>query len=193
MSVVHNPSNSARIQGYQISTPGFVDVRVDAQTNTLQTIEYEHHEVHSGSSFTWSTTGDVNSSATRAYLIITPNTTRHPHCIFTVVSESETVFYFDEKPNISGKGTAVTIYNRNRTKTTDATASIYTGPTILSNGTRLWTGQIGSGKTTGGMDRGSSEWILASNSTYVFKVINNAGQAGWIKTEVDFYEHTDLA
>jgi hypothetical protein len=193
MAVNQNPSNAVRIQGYQTTTPAYVDARVDAQTNTLQIIEYEHHEIHSGSSFTWSTTGDVNSSATRAYLIITPNTAKHPHCIFTVVAESETLIYFNEKPNISLKGTAATIYNRNRTKTTDATASIYTGPSILSNGTRLWTGQLGSGKTAGGLDRGSSEWVLASNSTYAFKVVNNSSQAGWIKTEVDFYEHTDIA
>ena len=190
---INNPPEFIKIKGYQTTTPAYVDVRVDAQTNTLQTIEYEHHEIHSGSSFTWSTTGDVNAGATRAYLIITPNTAKHPHCIFTVVSEAETIAYFNEKPNISAKGSAATIYNRNRTKTTDATASIYTGPTILSNGTRLWSGQLGSGKTTGGLDRGSSEWILATNSTYAFKVINNTSQAAWIKTEVDFYEHTDIA
>lgn len=27
------------------------ELRIDAATNTLQTIEYEHHEIHSGSSF----------------------------------------------------------------------------------------------------------------------------------------------
>ena len=60
---------------------GWQEVRADASTWSLQTIEYEHHEIHSGSSFTcWhSETAPTDTNDRTVITFLTPSGTKYLH------------------------------------------------------------------------------------------------------------------
>lgn len=136
--------------------------RIDSRTHTLQTIEYEHHEVHAGSMYH----AEHNASGgagTRAIISFkTPNTTKWAHAVFEVRSNVESIYQLQEAASM-GTGTGASYaprnHDRNSTKTTtlkntslgtDGTAGYVTVGCDYSGSTlTLFSTQIGSGKEGG--------------------------------------------
>ena len=168
------------------------EVRMDASTNSLQTIEYEHHEIHSGSSFTTSYVADIGNGANLDLLIETPAGTKYAHFVYEVDVEAEAALLIYEAVTATA-GDAVVAYNRNRVGTpTAATVVVTSTPTSITEGTTIIRSKhMGSGKTVGGGDRGSHEFVLKPSTKYLFRLTNATTGNNFMSVEFDWYEHTD--
>ena len=170
-------------------------VRVDSATHVLETIEYEHHEIHSGSSFTVSDTVAC-STTTVLWLITTPNSTKYAHMIFNLSSTGEATFLVTEGADRT-TGAALDEMNRNRVGTpTVATTTVLRGATGGStNGAttllniRNGITNVGGKNIEGGALRSSNEWILKPNTKYVISITTYA--AVYASILLNWYEHTN--
>ncbi len=92
---------------------------IDASTETLQTIDYAHHEIHSGSSFTASYQIEAANAANMDILMVTPDTTKEIHFIYEIDVEGEAQLYIYETPTATAAANPIVAYNRNRIGTPD--------------------------------------------------------------------------
>lgn len=186
------------IQGRWGSGAGEVDdIQIDSASNVLEIIEYEHHEIHEGSSFVVRNVVDLAQNAVFDIQITTPNTTRWAHMILSLDVEAETQWWFYENVTINTPGTACSCYNRNRNS---ATATVLTVKSISNasiadasadTGTAtaisLINGIEGAGKKLGGESNSRHEFILKQNATYSLRFL--ATSAGFVDWFLDWYEH----
>jgi len=190
-------------------------VRIDSATHAMETIEYEHHEIHSGSSFhchfenLTTNTGEMSAIAFNC-----PATTKWVHVTVAASVTSITRLYIAEAPSIDvDEGTQLTIYNRNRNSATASTVlSIETTPVVNKatsyNETQAAGANItmtvtldstvigGAGATpaqagVGGMARASQEWVLDQGVQYAFVAETLSDDDNYHTLEINWYEHTD--
>lgn len=169
--------------------------RVDAATHTLQIIEYEHHEIHSGSHFFYyDYDNDVDTAAPKYYRITTPNTTKWAHMQFILSSEGSGTWQLFENPTINAAGTTATVFNNDRNSLTAATLVVAFDATTTSDGTQIKVWRTGSGTTApsrvGTESRSSVEVILKQSEDYVLKFTPDADNCK-TKVEMLWYEHTN--
>lgn len=189
-------------------------IGVDLSTGALNTIPYEHHEIHSGSSFhaEYSLTTANSDDDVTGLLFKTPNTTKYIHMIITVSCSGAAEAILNEAPTLadSGDGTDLAVYNRNRNSTKTSTLqSLEDTPTVgsitryneaeytaigISAGTELEHLFLAAGtgpKPLGGTSRGSQEWVLKANTVYAVYLQNTGASANTHYIGLDWYEHTD--
>jgi hypothetical protein len=164
--------------------------RLDTITHSLQYVDYAHHEIHSGSSFTVCHTADIGNGANMDVQITTPNTTTWAHLVYEFEGESEFDFNIYEAPTTTG-GTTLDIFNRNRNSAATSTLSAVHTPSVSGTGTRINCFHAGSGKTIGGGDRGTHEFILKQNTKYLFRITNSTTNNNYMSLKLDWYEHTN--
>lgn len=179
------------------------EVRIDASTNTLQTIDYAHHEVHSGSAYNVKGFVDLANGNVIDARVTTPNTTEWEHIIPTFRTETEYQFFIYEVVVIDTVGTAATPRNRNRNfnsgdpdqssvavdiiqNTSIANAD---ADTDITGATLIYTGITGSAGKVGGGDNATDETVLKQNTIYCFRL--HCISAGWVDFSINWYEHTD--
>ena len=164
------------------------EVRIDASTNSIQTIEYEHHEVHSGNSFTAHFDNSETLINERSAIGFTvPNDAKWIHLVVQALTTAPAEFRLEEAPTIdNGAGTEATIYNRNRNSGTASTVISLAGSPAAGavttfteaqiNGANYTPGTVidhmllagGEGKKApGGSGRGSQEWVLDQGVKYL--------------------------
>ena len=184
--------------------PAYVDISgvkyasgadgVDKMTNVITTIEYEHHEVHAGSSFHCSDVVACNTTTVK-WLITTPNTAKYAHMTFGCVSTNEMLIAVTEGADRTGT-TGLSCVNHNRNSAATATTTIHRGATegTTDGATAIYSIRSGSTGSAGkavdaGDSRALNEYILKSNTKYVVSV-TTYGDA-FISLELDWYEHTN--
>jgi len=177
-------------------------------------VEYAHHEIHDGSSFSayYSVTTAATSGHRTGLYLKTPAS---PLCHLVVEFSASAAANFSicEAPTIAANvGTGgVAIYNRRRSSTntsgvtdnatspaankvTTLTEAQIAGDGTWATGTILRTAplQVGAGPfPAGGSGRGSQEYILKPSTKYVFLITNTTASANTHHILVDWYEHTD--
>lgn len=167
-------------------------VRIDASTLGLQVIEYEHHEIHSGSFYRAGFQKDVANGGTAILAITTPDTGKWLHFRPAVDCELEATIKIYENPTSVTGGTAVTPRNANRNSANTSGATVVSDPTVnLTGAVTLGNVILGSGRSTGGNSEAGYEWILKQNETYVVHVTNNTTNPNQINIRCQWYEHTD--
>ena len=195
---------------------GNIDDAIDGITTALVTIEYEHHEIHKGYSFTaYYTITTAPTIGHRSGLYIkTPATPSLCHVIVSFSASTAAYFSICEAPTIASDiGThGVAIYNRYRdsiitsgcfdndnpavvNKYTTLSEAEISGDVTWDTGTILRTEplEIGAGpKPAGAEGRGEQEYILKANTAYVFLITNTASSANAHHILLDWYEHTNL-
>ena len=193
------PSTSGKFQKViaEISQISYVAGQsgIDASTESLNTIEYEHHEIHSGSSFTASDVQLVGTT-TLLWMITTPAGTKYTHIIPSIECSGEFLVVETEGSDYTG-GTTVPVINRNRVGTPNVAGTIVTrapsaGTTL--GAVTLRTERVGAtsvaGKTvSAGASRGSSEFVLKPGTKYIISVETFADV--YVTLRLDWYEHTD--
>jgi len=176
--------------------PG-VNAQLDASTGAIATIEYEHHEIHSGSSYmAWAMqkTSNADDKSTTVTLT-TPNTTKWFHLIPFGETTGEAHFIVKEGVTIGTKTSDVTAYNRNRnsTKTSAGTLQYFdedaTGE--VTGGTQIYHEHLGAGRTSADATTGRDEIILKQNESYSFVIENEGAAANIHNIILNWYEHTD--
>ncbi len=183
-------SQVAKIKGATGDTTYQVP-RIDPATHTLQTIDYEHHEIHSGSHFFYTDKVTLASAATQDYLITTPNTTKWAHCIFMVTGSAITQIDLYEASDKNGT-TLQTVFNSDRNSATTATTTIHKGISGGStDGTLIWTRKSGSaaGASRTGMEAShQGEKILKQNTKYILRITSGTAD-NLTNVQIDWYEH----
>ena len=191
---------------------GWQEVRADASTWSLQTIEYEHHEIHSGSSYTCHYNNDCTNIGEMTVIAFnTPDTTKWAHVIAEVSATAAAYFAIYEATSIDvGEGTALSIYNHNRNSTKTSTVSTIEATPVANKATSFNEGQaaaanittttelmrvyIGAGEkvtAAGGGTRGAAEFVLKQDTQYAFMIVSTTADDNTHSILLNYYEHTD--
>lgn len=175
------------------------ELRMDKSTNSLQIVDYEHHEVHAGSHFFIDDVADLAINNVFDMQFTTPDTAKWGHFTFTLNSEAEVEWYVYEGASITTPGTPYTPNNNNRNSENasvmtvgiaeSASLAAANAITDVTGAKQLRHGIIGAGKQNAGTDERGKEVVLKQNTTYVFRAIANA--AGYVNFDLNWYEHTD--
>ncbi len=190
------------------------EVRIDASTNSLQNVEYSHHEIHSGSTFCIHLANLLFAKAGETGILFkTPAGTKWLHLVYSVSVETKCTFDILEAPTVNTGAYPVAFYeprNRNRNSDKESTilsiraapvvnqASIIvdgTATPISADGTVLHTEVIGGkrGKTASDGHSHTDEYILKADTVYYFRVVgDDTGTSNLgMSMELIWYEHTD--
>ena len=170
-------------------------IRADASTHAIETIDYAHHEIHSGSSFTVCDTVACDTTTVK-WMIQTPNTTKYAHLVFGLSCTGEATFKVTGDADRTA-GTGLTVQNRRRVGTPAvATVTVSRTPTggttdgaAILFSKRLGITGAGSKSIEGSSTREMNEWILKPNTKYVVAITTYA--ASYVTMQLDWYEHTD--
>ena len=194
-------------------TPSSVG-RIDRATGVLSVITYEHHEIHSGSSFAchFSNTTTNDNDHRTAIGFWTPNSTKWLHVIITVTASHPAEFFLLEAPTIDAAsgGPDLAVYNRDRNSSVATTILSLEDPPVVGGASSFLEAQIAAASFSGGTQlehvllaggrgpqaiggsaRGSQEWILDQNSKYIFLLQNIGANINTHTISLDWYEHTN--
>jgi len=181
------------IANFRISSTKIKPARMDASTHSIQTLSYEHHEIHAGSSYFHKEAYGVAKNATIDHLIVTPASSAFAHMVISVENTTSLVDVYLYKDTITTDDGAVDdIHNRNQNYPDANTTEIYTTPTTSAVGTMLWSVALGAGKNLpGGSVRDSEELVLEQNNKYLLRITEPNVAPTTVNIAFDFYEHTD--
>ena len=155
------------------SGAGEIDqVRMDASTNSLQTIEYEHHEIHSGSSYYLEghvQLEDTGTTTTRVKLM-TPVGTKWGHFTWSITSNGITEINHYEGPTggmANGSRGVIHANNRNKNCWSGEHTAAGSSDTILTDSTASWVADELIGKYLYNSTDGSGGTITGNTDTTV--------------------------
>jgi len=170
---------------------GVIVLELDHVESAVPTIEFEHHMVHDGYSYSVSDhDSSVDIASPKYWHIITPNTAKRCHVKIAVISDHAALVEFFENPTTTANGTALAAYNNDRNSINATTMSFYYDPTVTADGTRLVVEYIGTynPKTRiGGSSRAETEFILKQNEQYLVKVTPENDNTK-VTVQIEFYE-----
>ena len=145
-------------------------------------VDISHHRIHEGNFFSTHTvsTGLMIASP-QQFLFISPSMAPPPfsadtvkvHLTFVVSCDLGVKIEFFEDTIVSTNGTALFIVVQNRNSTTPPLGQVFDGPTVVSDGTLIFTEIVGSTTTggTGGLvERDEQEFILKIGTNYLLKL-----------------------
>ena len=171
---------------------------IDASTQSIMTVSYEHHEIHGGSHFEICDVVDLSINNVFDVQFTTPDTNKHIHMVWEIQVESKTDFLIYEGATISTAGTAVTPINNNRNSLNTSGATIASilntttenanADTAVATATELQHSTVGAGVKSLGATSRTKELILKRNTIYCFRIIATA--AGYVNYCAEWYEHT---
>ena len=174
---------------------------LDDSTDSLQVINYEHHEIHGGSHYFVVNYEDLSINNVLQFTWQMPNATKWIHWNWEINTESETLWQVYEGATINNAlANAITPRNSNRNSgNTSGTTMRYevhanlaaadTDVTIAAANI-IEAGISGSGRDAGTSKRGN-EIVLDQNGLYVLRATATA--AGYVNFNMQWYEHTDKA
>ena len=167
---------------------------VDTSTRARTTIEYEHHEVHSGSHYFYTDKNEVDSAATQVFMWTTPDTTKWIHMTFTATGSAITQVDLYEAGDRVGD-TAQTARNNDRNSLNTSGLVIHKGVTGAgsTDGTLIWT--LKSGSASGNSRAASvhergAEIILKQNTKYLLRFTSGTN-SNLTNLQMEWYEHTN--
>ena len=97
------------------SSGGYEKVRIDASTSSLQVMDYEHHEIHSGSHYFVIGYQDLSVNNVLDFTWQMPDTTKWIHWAWKITTEAETLWQVYENVVATNPlANAITPYNSNR-------------------------------------------------------------------------------
>jgi hypothetical protein len=186
---------------------------LDKLTISFKTVAYEHHEIHSGSSFTCHYENMVTNTGERSIIAFnTPNTSKEIHITVQVFCTSITRFQIIRNPRITnGTGTELAIFNRNQKSSKESGVSSIDSEPKANRATRYDETQsaacgidtteeldsvvigapsnIPARSGIGGLNRGSLEWLLAPGEQYAFVAHALDDSDNYHTIELSWYEH----
>jgi hypothetical protein len=145
----------------------------------MPTVDIDHFFTHAGATFSSSDTDTVTQGTFKDFLLITP-ASNEIHLInwhFTSTQASAEIVLY-ESPTTSADGSALTLYNKNRTSVKTSDTQLFEDPTVSVVGTQLEHDIIAGGKQSGGgnFNETGEEWVLKVNTKYLIRYNNNANQ-----------------
>lgn len=178
--------------------PGFPTklYRFDTNTHSMVILDYAHNQIHDGNHYKAGFQDDsMNTDEVVSLVFTTPNSTTYMHWTLTAQSTGKCRVALYSGPTLSAPGTSITPTNRNFNSSKTSAMVVRHTPGISANGTKIterWIGASGiGGTTTGGSQRGDSEFILAANTQYL---LLGTAEDDAIKIAIggDWYEHANF-
>jgi len=169
---------------------------LDNLANAIETITYEHHEIHGGSHYFVSGFTTLDDGDSIVFSIAAPSGDKWTHLIFEASGTSQTEFYAYEDATTTG-GATLTPFNNNRNSSNTSINTLRLNPTTTTDGGGLILSSS-KGKAATTPQRADSEGfvvrereiILKENTEYRFTIISR--DDGNIVTYVsEWYEHTN--
>ena len=164
--------------------------RFDAITHGVNTLAYEHHEIHAGSHYLISNSTTLGNGAVIDFSLVTPNTTKWAHLTFDVEGSQELSVVVYEDSNFDADGTPIVPLNNNRNSANTSGLTIQSDPTVNAAGTQRFAQSKGANKQAGLITR-KRELVLKQNTKYLFRITNGSTSDNLISYNADWYEHTD--
>lgn len=168
----------------------------DRATNATTTVDYEHHEIHSGSHYyICGYDLDFDNGDTIDFQLTTSNTRKWIHITFNVATSATTTLTVYESATVASDGNTLTAYNNNRNSSnTTSLTLLQTDGTVSVAGDTIYKESYGSG--TGPASKGSGfaerdkELILKQNTTYRFVFESHVDNVVFNYC-AEWYEHTN--
>jgi hypothetical protein len=164
----------------------------DDISRAIFTIDYAHHEIHAGSSYTVYDVRNVDTT-TFKWQITTPDSPTLSHATLCVEGTGEISVTFTEGSDRTD-GTALTEINRNRESNNAAGVAVTHTPTggstdgsVTLLAVRVGTTSAGARTASAGGARDRNEFILARNTKYVVAAETFADI--YVNLILDWYEH----
>ena len=173
-------------------------LKLDTATDSVNIVDYEHHEIHSGSHYF--VQGFLEIPGIDDVLDFTfqmPNTTKWIHWTWEIETEKEMGWYiYENVVATNALDNAITPYNSNRNSTNTSGATMKyeiqadlaaaDADTDVSGGTLIASGISGVMRTAGAAKR-DNELVLKQNTLYCLRATATA--AGYITFKMEWYEH----
>lgn len=176
------------------TTNGVLVLNQDKYTGIQSMMDYEHHEIHAGSSFVVTYfDADVDATETADLLLVTPNTTKWGHLIWDIEGTLVTTVYIYEGTTTSADGTALTEVNMDRNSATTATIVATHTPSVTVPGTEIYVKSFGAATAgpqarSGGLSHSDQEIILKQNTKYLIRVDSDTDN-NRVTFVLRWYEH----
>ena len=191
-------SDNAEIYGY--NGTNWRNIRLDESTRTLQTIEYEHHEIHGGSTYLMYRSDTLATNDVIQLYWSTPGTTEEQHVVWEFYGAGAITVELLEGVTYSSGGTAFTPVNHNRRGTpgtSNCTCKVGSNGVLsdaisYSGGTVLYSEEIGSGKSSPGDGGHAVEFIFEQSTEYLLEM-TAVGNNIRCNMQAHWYEHTPKA
>jgi hypothetical protein len=147
--------------------------------------------IHEGKGFyTYSNVTGLAVGASISMLGRTGALPAHFHNVHVEGSDSPLLIELIEATTVTNVGTPVTVFNRNRRSLNVPDMKVYSAPTF-SLGTTIEIRRVyksGVGAATPGSGIIEGEWVLKSNTDYIFRITNNSGAIINLDADFHFYE-----
>jgi len=188
-----NLGKSVIVSRYGSGAGEYTDARCDSVTDVLMNVDYEHHEIHSGSHYYIQGFLNLDDNDTFYTKIVTPNTTTWTHFVFHIQSTGICTSYFDEEATggMTG-GVSVVPLNNNRNSANTSGMVLTSGVTTATSYTTrleddMW-GSDGFKENIGGGSARADELVLKQNTTYLRSYVSGAN-GNIIQFKASWYEH----
>jgi len=169
------------------------ELGVDGMTHVLNTIDYEHHEIHEGSHFFVAGYGTFAADEDIDFQITTPSSQKWAHMTFSFQSTGAVVFSIYEGAVVQA-GTAVTPVNSNRNSKKTSSLTVQYDGIVDTAGTLIYQQAWGytstPSKSEGGISGRNNEIVLRAGTTYRFLVESDSA-GNIISYNSEWYEHTN--
>ena len=210
------PHHSGRYLGEDSTTLNIADwlrgTLRDSATDSLLAIDYDHHKIHFGDSYTCHYEQEVSDTGDKTIITFrTPDTTKWIHVIALASASFPATFSIIENVTITDNtGATLAIFNRDRNSgntsgvwdtsqnpDVQGDATFFTEVTMgnVTVGTEIEHAHMASGagpRAIGGENRGLSELILKQNQEYAFVVESLTNDTNSHAIILNWYEHTNL-
>jgi hypothetical protein len=164
----------------------------DDVTGALVTIPVVHHEVHEGETFIVSFASTAIANNANIAILLRTGNSRYGHLSWYASAGGDAEFELIESPTVTSAGTAMTEFNAKRYSTETAQITAFHTPTV-AGGTIIIDAIIGGGTggtSSGGVLRSGAEIILSTNTDYLLRLTNIAGNAQPAGLVVEWYEES---
>jgi hypothetical protein len=165
-------------------------MRIEDHRGLVNTLGVLHHHIHDGHAFVASRDiGSIANGATADVLVIC-GTAKDTHFNYAIGSTGAFLIDIYEAPSYSAPGTAITIFNRNRTSANASINAVYHTPSGVSGGLQLPTNiipggnNVGSSVAYGDFDR----FMFKRGLAYLLRLTNISGNNSRALIELSWYE-----
>ncbi len=174
---------------------GGVAIGVDNCTESIQTVDYSHHEIHSGSHYYVQGYIELDDAGTHFIKMVTPDTTTWSHFVFSVKSTGICSSTLKEAATGGMTGGSEVVPTNNNRNSANTSGMVFTSgvttctgqDAILENdkwGSDGWRQNIGGGSSR------EDELVLKQNTTYCRSFISGADD-NIIQFKASWYEHAN--
>lgn len=161
-------------------------VNIDAITQSMSVIDHKHSMIHAGCSFTSSGLTTISPSGTYTIHLKTPATPATVHLQYKIASNNLVQLGLYEDATVTGQGTPIWAYNRNRPIETVNLMDVYTGPTATDDGTLIESQYLSSGEVA------ACEFVLKPSTSYLLRMTEpTTSNTVFASFKLDWYEFAD--